>query len=139
VIVKFKQFESDSGKYYRNVSSGEIRYMTNVFVNQMNKRPEIAVDFTKREKEKLLEILGKALDDKKIHEFRFNPRFPYILNILGNYPSSRNIDPILAEVTVWKVEDDYFWVKFRPYRGEEAGYVCDQFDGLIRLLSDLGF
>jgi hypothetical protein len=129
--------------FYTQVPIVEFDRMTNALGNQAYRRPEIAVDFTPNEHKKLSEIFEESIYRGKIDGFTFPKKYPYIVRV------DENFGPKSFDLTIWKVEDYYFWVRYVPSNrlkespvdglpSEKTGFVCDQFEGLLELLKDLG-
>lgn len=150
-MIYLKKFEShqlgesldNKKEFYKQVPIEEFDKMTGSFGNQAYQRPEIAADFTPNEHTKLSEIFEESIYSRKIDGFTFPKKYPYIVIIEGNY------GPKSFDLTIWKVEDYYFWVRYVPSTrlkespesglpSEKIGFVCDQFEGLLELLNDLG-
>jgi hypothetical protein len=116
-----KHFESN---YYTPI---EIEEITSRFLET----DLTSIDFTKWEKKELSDL--------------FHPFKKYSLKIThGKLSLVGNYDGLRCDLTIWKVDDDYFYVKYSKYgidslfspKREKGGYICDQFDGLKRLIEE---
>ncbi len=118
-------------KYLKKFEDNENQFFTEITKGEFHNSKEFACDI----KDEFIEKITSLAKDKKISREIEIGEYTSFYFIHINYPGNNTV----FFVDIYESKDEWFFVNIESLQSTiDVYYKCDQFEGLLKLLSDYG-